>query len=236
MYRTPLANFEKRSNADMGALYAALAKAQGEFPDIQKTKTGHGYKYADIADILKAVRPVLSKNGLAVFQNIEGDKLTTTLAHSSGATLVSSYPLVQDGTGRMNNIQRIGAALTYARRYSLTALLGVAADEDVDAEDIDVTGRTNNPARATSEGLKDAWTDGVLDSLPADASDRDKAVAFSDQIIADMQAKKSARGVNGVWEKREGIISALDKKHNDLFQNVFDCFQSCMASFEQEAA
>ncbi|WP_412550261.1 ERF family protein [Shimia sp. MIT910701] len=229
-----LSKSDRRPAPNMGPLYAALAKAQGEFPEIPKNKTGHGYKYADIADILRAVRPILSKNGLSIFQSIAGDKLETTLAHETGATLVSRYPLVQDGTGRMNNIQKIGAALTYARRYSLTALLGVAADEDVDADDLSVTGR--NEGRAISNGLKDAWIDGVLDNLPDDATDAEKADAFASQIIADMRGMKTAKGVNNVWNKREQIIEALDKKHNHLFQDVFDCFQSCMASYEAEAA
>jgi len=220
--------------ANMGDLYGALALAQGEFPEIAKNKTGHGYKYADIADILKAVRPILSRNGLAIFQSIEGDKLITTLAHKSGATLQSTYPLVQDGTGRMNNIQRIGAALTYARRYSLTALLGVAADADVDASDVDLVQR-NTGSNSMGEALKDAWKDGVLDSLPEGATDRDKANAFADQIIKDMQAAKSQRGINGVWEKRSGIIDALDAKHNDLYQSVFDCFHDCMAKVQEAA-
>lgn len=224
---------DKKPPPNIGQLYAALAKAQGAFPDIPKTKTGHGYKYADIADILKIVRPILSKNGLAVFQNIEGDQLVTTLAHEGGATLCSKYPLVQDGTGRMNNIQRMGAALTYARRYSLSALLGVAADSDIDAADVDVAG--GRETAKAGAGLRDAWKAGVLDALPENASDREKAVAFSDAIIAEMEGKKSADGVNGVWNKREDIITALDKKHNDLFQNVFDCFQACMARFEEAA-
>lgn len=225
MSRTILNQSERRAAGhDMGPLYAALAKAQGEFPEIDKGKTGHGYKYADIADILRAVRPILSKNDLAVFQSLDGDKLVTTLAHGSGATLVSAYPLVQDGTGRMNNIQRMGAALTYARRYALTALLGVAADEDLDARDIRVEGGDSKAKNPTSAGLQDAWRDGVLDSLPEDASDRDKAVAFANAIIRDMEAAKTAAAVNKVWDKRQGIIDALDKKHNDQYQNVFDAF------------
>lgn len=231
-----LTNAEKAARGqDMGELYGALATAQGGFPEIPKTKTGHGYKYADIADILKAVRPVLSKNALAVFQSIEGDKLVTVLAHKSGATLRSEYPLVQDGTGRMNNIQRIGAALTYARRYSLTALLGVAADEDVDASEVKVEGK---PQQGSTMGsaLRDAWKDGVLDALDEGATDREKAVAFSEQIIADMQKAKKADTVNSVWNKRSDIIDALDRKHNDLYQSVFDAFHACIGALTEEAA
>lgn len=216
----------------MGQLYGALASAQGEFPEIPKTKQGHGYKYAAMADILRAVRPILSKNGLAVFQSISGDVLVTTLAHKGGATLVSQYPLVQDGTGRMNNIQRMGAALTYARRYSLTALLGVAADEDIDASDVDMERTGQHGGTPMGAALKDAWKDGVLDSLPENATDRDKAKAFAEQIIKDMQAAKTPKSVNSVWDKRMSIIEALDTKHNDLYQSVFDCFHACVGALE----
>lgn len=209
-------------------IYSALSAAQGEFPEIPKTKTGHGYKYADIADILKAVRPILSKHGLCVFQEVDGERLVTTLGHSSGAEIASVYPLVQDGTGRMNNIQRIGAALTYARRYSLTALLGVAADEDIDASDVRVDERKPKAA-----GLKDAWKDGVLDSLPEGATDRQKAEAFADQIMKDFAEYKSVKGLSGSWDKRADVIEALDKRHNDLYQDVFDCFHSLMASLTE---
>lgn len=211
--------------SSMGQIYGALSLAQGEFPEIPKNKKGHGYMYADIADILRAVRPVLSKHGLAVMQMLRGQDLVTTLAHKSGAKIESVYPVVIDGTGRMNNIQRQGAALTYARRYSLTALLGVAADEDVDASDVDLAPK--NPS-TFSGGLKDAWRDGVLDSLPEGATDREKAEAFANQIVSDIEGKKSASGVNGVWEKRAAIIDALDKKHNDLYQSIFDAFHDAM--------
>lgn len=211
----------------MGPLYAALATAQGQFPEIPKNKTGHGYKYADIADILKAVRPILSKNQLAVFQDIQGERLVTTLAHSSGATLTSTYPLVTDQTGRMNNIQKVGAALTYARRYSLTALLGVAADEDADASEVKMDARQSG-GNSMGDALRDAWKDGVMDSLPEGASDRKIAEAFAAQIIKDMEKAKKPDTINGVWNKRSDIIDALDTKHNDLYQSVFDAFHHHM--------
>ena len=218
--------------ARMGEIYGALSLAQGEFPEIAKTKKGHGYMYADIADILRAVRPILASNGLAVMQMMEDDVLVTSLVHKSGAKIDSRYPLVVDGTGRMNNIQRQGAALTYARRYSLTALLGVAADEDVDASDVDLTPR--NPSNP-SGGLKDAWQAGVLDALAENATDRERAEAFANQIIVDIGSKKSADGVNGVWGKRSAIIEALDKKHNDLYQSIFDAFHEAMGAFVDDA-
>lgn len=127
------------------ALAAALAKAQAAFGDVTKDKTGkvqgegkggryeYSYKYADLAAVLDAVRKPLADNQLALVQRpipaLGGLVLETRLIHSSGQWIGSVYPL-PDPTGRP---QEMGSALTYARRYSLTALLGVAPDEDDDA-------------------------------------------------------------------------------------------------------
>ena len=112
-------------------------------------------------------------------------------------------------------------------------MLGVAADEDIDAED------TRIPEARTGDkgsGLKDAWKDGILDSLPENATEAEKAKAFADQIIKDMQGMKSAKGLNGAYSKREDIIAYLDKKHNALFQDVFDCFHVEMRKFQEGEA
>lgn len=215
---------------DMGPLYGALAKAQGQFPEIPKNRQGHGYKYADLAVILRTVRPILAKHSLAIIQYVQGDVLVTDLLHESGAKLSVSYPFVTDATGRMNAIQKVGAANTYARRYALSALLGLAADEDTDAAD--------EPVREEAPRLsprQESWLDAVLDKLPEGASDRDKAAAIAEQIIADFTGYKTARGLNDGWNSREKLIAALETKHPDLFQSVADCFQSRMAGFTEAA-
>jgi hypothetical protein len=126
-------------------LAAALAAAQGEFPTIEKNRTGHlpdavprrgngsrEYKYADLADVLKGVLPVLSKNKLAVLQPtfVEGGHIfvRTRLVHASGQWIECEYPVCAIHVDH----QRMGSALTYAKRYALCALLGVAAEEDND--------------------------------------------------------------------------------------------------------
>lgn len=140
------------------ALYAALAKAQGEFLAIPKNKTvqipiksggSYTFKYADLESIMRACRPALSENGLAVFQSTDrtqaGEVLVTTLAHSSGATLMSEVAIPKAS----GDIKEYGAVITYLRRYQITALLGVAADDDLDAdgrgieEDDDIRELTN---------------------------------------------------------------------------------------------
>jgi hypothetical protein len=127
------------------ALNAALAKAQGEFPQIHKNKTAtvrmkaggtYTYTYADLADILAAVRPVLAKHGLALIQRLEHTggqpAIRTELRHTEGAVIAASFPIgTTNGTP-----QELGSLLTYLRRYALTAMLGIAAEDDNDAQDV----------------------------------------------------------------------------------------------------
>jgi len=134
-----------RHSPSLCALAEALALAQGEFPAIEKERTAkveskkgeassYSYSYADLADILAAVRKPLSSHGLAVVQPIawtpQGQPwLITRLLHSSGEWLESLYRLVE-----YERPQDMGSAITYARRYALTALLGIAAEEDDDGQ------------------------------------------------------------------------------------------------------
>ena len=125
----------------IGALAAALAKAQGTFTFAAKTaeaavsyggKASSVRKYADLAAVLDAVRAGLAANGLAIIQQPfarpeGGVLLRTTLAHSSGEWIASEISLPAD---RMGGIQGWGSALTYARRYALAAMVGIAQDAD----------------------------------------------------------------------------------------------------------
>ena len=118
------------------ALNAALAKAQGEFPPIVKDKTvstrSYGFSYASLDTILAACRPALAKNGLAIVQQLEHNgqpSLRTELRHADGGVVSSSFPL-----GSWESIQQLGSLITYQRRYAITALLGIAAEEDDDGE------------------------------------------------------------------------------------------------------
>lgn len=111
-------------------LIKALIKARAEFPSIQKDKVNPHFKvsYASLDSVLDAVTPALCKYGLAIVQLMEkGNILKTHLFHESGEVLTSEYELpdIQDS-------QKKGAALTYARRYSVCALLSITADEDDD--------------------------------------------------------------------------------------------------------
>src|SRR5215203_5384159 len=129
-------------------LAAALAKAQTELVNPVKTLTGvidrwgtgnlgQSYRYAPLSAGLDIVRQTLCKHELAVIQTTEVDResgmvmLTTTLAHGSGEWISALWPICR--TADMTNPRLMGAALTYARRYALFTLVGIAGEDDLDA-------------------------------------------------------------------------------------------------------
>jgi hypothetical protein len=127
---------------NLNELAAALSKAQGEFPLIAKNKkvdfqpkTGGRvkYNYADLADVISAISPVLARHGLSFIQEtqIDGENLIleSTLMHASGQWRTNRFPLA-----KFDRQQEQGSELTYIRRYTLTAMLGVHADEDDDGQ------------------------------------------------------------------------------------------------------
>ena len=128
----------------IGALLGALSKAQAAFPPIPKNKTAqiksdkatYSYRYADLADIIEAVKPALTANGLSISQHPEqverGIVITTLLGHESGEWLESAFTV----PGATATAQNVGSIITYARRYALASVLGVAPDEDVDGQTI----------------------------------------------------------------------------------------------------
>lgn len=118
-------------------LAAALARFQSELPRVTKDSKAdagtYSYRYADLATVSSAVLPLLAKNGLsfsAIPTLLEDGKfvLEYTLRHADGEFVTGRYPLPSA------NPQQTGSAITYARRYALCAITGVAADEDDDGK------------------------------------------------------------------------------------------------------
>lgn len=117
------------------SLAAALVDAVNSIGDITKSRTAdtgkYQYTYADLSDILAAAKTILHKHGLAAVQNVEstangGVAVSTVLIHQSGETMTFGALVLPGG----NTPQAVGSAITYARRYSLLAALGVATEDD----------------------------------------------------------------------------------------------------------
>ena len=130
----PVEHTSESTSKDIGKLAGALAKAQGMMGGVAKGKVNPFYKskYADISDCLAACLPALSKHGLAISQgnrfcNTTGYYITTRLLHKSGQWLKSEIriPLTNK-----KDAQEIGSACTYGRRYGLTAMVGLAQQDD----------------------------------------------------------------------------------------------------------
>ena len=116
-------------------LMPAFIKTIEELGNPVRNKAGHSYKYVDLATMTELARPVLAANDLVVTQTVypinDQPTLVTTLFHKSGEFLRSYYDLVEAGLRNANNAQQMGGAITYARRYTLAALLFIAqADDD----------------------------------------------------------------------------------------------------------
>jgi ERF superfamily len=140
----------QRSSETIGAI-AALAKAQAELTNPEKAliatiraanprEKDQTFRYAALSSGLDIVRKTLGGHEIATVQTtaIDGDagliRLTTTLAHSSGEWLSSEWPVC--AVSETATPRRMGAALTYARRYALFTLVGIAGEDDLDAPDL----------------------------------------------------------------------------------------------------
>lgn len=124
-----------RTSDTIEAVAGALAKATAELENVgkgHKAQAGRAsYTYANIADVLREVRPVLARHGLCVVagQSLEEDAVVVVsrLLHESGQYLETDCRVPVD---RQGGIHGVGSAITYARRYALLALVGVAAEDD----------------------------------------------------------------------------------------------------------
>jgi hypothetical protein len=164
-----------QTSLNIDQLMTALAKARAAFPTITRTKTvqvrsergAYAFAYAPLEDILAAVCPPLSAEGLVLVGSLDhapdGAVLVTTrLAHASGQWVESAI-----NVGRHGKLQELGSAITYGRRYGISTLLGIQTDDDDDANAADgntiltpqpataSTTATATPARPSKEQVDD---------------------------------------------------------------------------------
>jgi hypothetical protein len=180
----------QRSSESVGALAAALAKAQAEIQNPEKSLTAtifspfpreavRSFRYAPLSSGLDLVRKCLGQHEIATVQAtaIDGEsgliRLTTTLVHASGEWVSSDWPvcLVSETAAP----HRLGAALTYARRYALFTLVGIAGEDDLDAPDLPAAGlspETQNGLRKPQQGAGETNQPSPAQASPLQTSER----------------------------------------------------------------
>lgn len=155
---SPAASVPNAEQSDqITELAAALAKAQAAITnaDMSQTNPGFGNKpYADLSDVWEACRAPLTANGLSIVQlpRSDGQKITvrTKLLHSSGQWIQTDLT----ATAQQNTPQAVGSVITYLRRYSLAAMVGVAPKgDDDDGESGEGRGAPRNAAPAQRQAL-----------------------------------------------------------------------------------
>src|SRR3954469_24933522 len=170
----------QRSSQTIGAIAGALAKAQIELANPEKSLTGtirspfpreddRSFRYASLSSGLDLVRKSLGRHEIATVQTTSIDeaagliRLTTTLAHSSGEWVASDWPVCP--VSETAAPHRMGAALTYARRYALFTLVGIAGEDDLDAPDLAL--QTGDPGPQNSPPEKKNGSNGAMIQIPA---------------------------------------------------------------------
>ena len=237
----------QQSSGSIGSLAAALARAQVELINPEKSMVatilpeGRGvteqiFRYAPLSDGLNIIRKALGQHEIATLQSAGLIRLKTVLAHSSGEWISSDWPVcpLED----MASPKRMGAALTYARRYALFALVGIAGEDDLDAPNLHVAELVDpRGAHAVSHHCpRPNGGDGQLGQKPS-AKPRAKpnpapvnsglrrklSAVLRDQLLANVANLSSAEGA-AVWARR--ILPAKNTLHEADARQVEEAFQA----------
>jgi ERF superfamily len=229
-----------RCSESIGTIAAALAKAQAELTNPEKSLTatipspfpreGHRtFRYAPLSSGLDIVRKGLGRHEIATIQTTAIDKdggllrLTTVLAHSSGEWIASEWPVCQ--ITDIASAQRMGAALTYARRYALFTLVGIAGEDDLDAPDLDALPKPRvelprSDPRNQSKGQAGGERSGRRGGTPSLASTKPilapgQSAILRERLLDELAAIGSADEA-AVWAQRnlpvKNILTAVDAK------------------------
>ena len=240
-----------RSSKSVAALAAALAKAQAELINPEKSLTatirsgraGEGdqtFRYAPLSSGLDIVRKTLGQHEIATVQTTAIDQaagivnLTTMLAHASGEWIASEWPVCP--VADLGSPRRMGAALTYARRYALFTLVGIAGEDDLDAPDIHETnvsspgsaghlvnpsgapGQSRLPSRSSGNGHARGGTKG---GSPA-VLDSDHSAALRDRLLGEIadiaSADLAASWARGVLTAKNSLTATDAKLVEDAFE------------------
>jgi hypothetical protein len=230
-----------RSSESFAALAAALAKAQGHLVNPEKSLTAiiasgrpgeaaRSFRYAPLSSGLEIVRKTLSEHEIAVIQTTAVDQasrmltLTTLLAHSSGEWIASYWPVCS--VAEIANPQRMGAALTYARRYGLFTLVGIAGEDDLDAPDIcmpaPVAGSSTAGLQFPSQSPENGKARGAARNPMPVVLHVDESAALRDQLLSEIAGLASPESATS-WARAalaaKNSLTAADAK---LLEDAFE--------------
>jgi hypothetical protein len=249
----------QRSSGTIGAIAGALAKAQIELANPEKSLTAtirspfpregdRSFRYASLSSGLDLVRKSLGRHEIATVQTTSIDegggliRLTTILAHSSGEWVSSDWPVCS--VNETAAPHRMGAALTYARRYALFTLVGIAGEDDLDAPDLDAASqRDDGPPSASLDGsgLKGA----AFSATPSERRRSTRAArpttrltlaaeqsaVVRDRLLVELDGIKSS-GEAAIWAHQnlpaKNTLTAVDA------QLIEGAFQKRLAGFSDE--
>jgi hypothetical protein len=202
----------QRSSETIGTIAAALAKAQAQLVNPEKSLVAtirsdeasgseRSFRYAPLSSGLDIVRKTLSQHEIATVQTTAIDepagivRLSTVLAHASGEWIASDWPVCTISETAVPH--RMGAALTYARRYALFTLVGIAGEDDLDAPDLIApttpASRTESPA-GNKKGHLNGGPGGrkTVSNLSKPILDLEASAALCDQLLAEVKDLQSA--------------------------------------------
>ena len=246
----------QRSSELIGAIAAALAKAQGELINPEKSLVAtirpdgpgaaeRSFRYAPLSSGLDIVRKTLSQHEIATVQTTAVDQsagvvnLTTVLAHASGEWIASDWPVCPISETAAPH--RMGAALTYARRYALFTLVGIAGEDDIDAPDLKapmVGGSGAEKPAPTNQGrlngghyaqrISGARGVKTVSKPPKLILDAETSAALRDRLMTELKAIGSSDDATS-WAHR--ILSGKNSLINADARQVEGAFRAKLASF-----
>jgi ERF superfamily len=236
-----------RSSESIAALAAALAKAQmvltnpeksltGTVPSNRYDEPGRTFRYAPLSSGLDIVRKALGEHGIATLQtttidqDIQSVSLTTVLAHSSGEWIASDWPVC--ALSDLAAPRRMGAALTYARRYALFTLVGIAGEDDLDAPDLGgqpmgtgKAGNTLDPKQEKGNGAdqplgyfsasRKPW------SPPKQVLEPERSAALRDRLLGEISALATHEHATAWAKKAMGAKNTLITADSGIVEAAF---------------
>jgi ERF superfamily len=229
-----------RSSESVAALASALAKAQAELVNPEKSLTGtirsgrpgegeRTFRYAPLSSGLDIVRKTLGQHEIATMQATAVDQagglvnLTTMLAHASGEWIASDWPVCP--IAEMANPQRMGAALTYARRYALFALVGIAGEDDLDAPDLCAAPPTTAamtelrfPPRSDGNGR----TRAAARAAGTSVFSSDESAALWDRLLGEIAGLRSVESATNWAQGALAVKNQLTASDAKLLEEAFE--------------